>query len=174
MQDTEHIQTARQKPLPKKGRGICEPSETSKKSLKFLCEKISNQRTMSRIITSPAGKMALIRPDFTNDPAGNNGKAGKIVSYFPEKQLAVIRLKDRSQPVYSADKLLVLKSPKWLIKVLLSGLLDSDTCRVVLQVYKLVKSKRPRKALLLAYRHEKAKFYCVEGCKDWIVRHSGS
>lgn len=127
---------------------------------------------MKRITVTPVGKWALVRPDFTGDPSGNAGQTGKIVQYFPERQIAMIRLKDRSQPVYSADKLLVLRSPKRLFKLLLSELLDGNTSKVVLTVYKLVKMKRHRKALLTAFNDNSAKFYCVESCTDWIMRHS--
>ena len=128
---------------------------------------------MRRKTANPIGKWVLITSEINARPLHDGlPLTGKIVSFFPEKKIAVVRLKDRSRSACSAEKLLLLNTSHRIFKALVSGLLDGDTCKTVLHVYRLMMIKKYAKALKIAYTHKKASAYCLENCLDWIIRRA--
>src|SRR4051812_6925162 len=89
-----------------------------------------------------SGLTVMVSPGFIDDPARKNGKIGKVVSFFPEKQIITIRFSDRATAAYLPPQVLMLRSRKEILKTLTSPRITSgDNCKAILNVYWLIISK---------------------------------
>jgi hypothetical protein len=114
------------------------------------------------------GLAVTIYPDRA-DSGDSKHRNGKIVSFFPEKEIITVRFKDRHQTVCTSDDLLTLKSKKMILRALTSGLIsDNSDCKIMLKIYQLIAIKRYRRALQLAMNNNTTQFYCLTRCNAWI------
>jgi hypothetical protein len=112
----------------------------------------------------------MVRPDI--ETWKRHGEAGKVVAFFPEKEIVTVQFNDRSRSVYVSDDLLVLQSTKKILAGLRSGLLTNPMdCKIILSVYRLVFFRRYAKAIKIAMTNSVTRFYCTMSCKHYIEKY---
>lgn len=101
------------------------------------------------------------------------GETGKVVAFFPEKEILTVQFKDRHRSVYVSQDLVVLQSTKNILAGLRTGLFINPTdCKIMLSVYRLAFFRRYAKALKLAMTNTVSRFYCTLSCKELIEKYN--
>lgn len=115
----------------------------------------------------------MVRPDNDEDERRRQGETGKIVAFFPEKEIITVQFKDRYRGVYVARDLVALQPIKRIYAALKAGVfLNAADCKILLIVYRLSLLGRYAKALKLAMTNPVTRFYCTWSCREVISRNN--
>jgi len=111
----------------------------------------------------------MVHPDNDRDPSQRQGQIGRVVAFFPEKQIITVLFKDRHKGVYMPDALLTLQSNKVMLRALSTGLFINGTdCTIIMKIYRLAFIRRHKKALQLAITNNITRFYCTISCSAFL------
>ena len=115
----------------------------------------------------------MVHPDYTGTGAERKDKTGKIIAFYPEKNIVTVMFRNRYKAVYAAASLLRLRGQKSILLALRTGLFMNGTdCRIMLSVYRFAYLGQYAKALKLAMTNYITRFYCTISCQQYLDRQN--
>lgn len=114
-----------------------------------------------------AGKIVMVHPQLTTDPADNRGKIGVVKSVVNDC-VAYVAFEDGALAAYNLDGLLTLSPKAVMLQGLQSNIMSGNDLDTYIKVYGLTKQEKFREALKMAVDNETTAFYCVTDCLQWL------